>query len=107
MRREAESHVAVEPFDNYVSNALETRRSRQPLHGHRIPAFSEGEKHLIYVTTDGLFLPSLDHDSAWRPSPRRRVAIDTVQTGGIFADLPGCARSPRTRAAHVGHQRRP
>ena len=56
--------------------------------------FIEGEKRLLYVSTDGLFLPRAEDDlSLAAVANDARVAIDTVQTGGLYADPPGL-RSP-------------
>jgi VWFA-related protein len=49
--------------------------------------FVEGEKHLIYFTERGIFLPRLEHErSIAAMANDARVAIDTIATGGTFAE---------------------
>jgi hypothetical protein len=44
----------------------------------------EGEKHLLFVTEKGMYLPRVDDDAALSQAANdARVAIDTFQTGGI------------------------
>jgi VWFA-related protein len=46
--------------------------------------YMEGEKHLVYVTPDGLFLPRTDYDDNIAAyASDARVVIDSIQTGGI------------------------
>src|SRR5262249_17272326 len=82
--------LAIEPFDTYVSSALATRQDLGSLYtGIEYLPFLEGEKHLIYITTGGLFLPALENDLSLAAAANdARVVIDTVQTGGVFADPP-------------------
>lgn len=81
----------LESFDSYVSNARTTRHDLRSLYtGIEYLRFIAGEKRLIYVSTDGLFLPSVEDDlSLAAMASDARVAIDTIQTGGVFADPPG------------------
>jgi VWFA-related protein len=87
---QAES-AGIEAFDSYVSSALATRQDLGSIYtGIEYLRFIEGEKRLIYVSTDGLFLPSVDDDlSLAAVASDARVAIDTIQTGGLYADPPG------------------
>ena len=91
--REAEKAegVGIEAFDSYVSSALATRQDLGSLYtGIEYLRFIEGEKRLIYISTDGLFLPSFEDDlSLAAVASDARVAIDTIQTGGLYADPPG------------------
>jgi VWFA-related protein len=46
----------------------------------------EGEKHLIFFTERGLTMPRLEEDVALAQAANdARVAIDTVETGGVYA----------------------
>jgi len=46
--------------------------------------FIEGEKHLVYVAEDGVFLPRLESEySVAAVANDARVVIDTIQTGGL------------------------
>jgi VWFA-related protein len=83
--------AGIEAFDNYVSSALATRQDLGSIYtGIEYLRFIDGEKRLIYISTDGLFLPSVDDDlSLAAVASDARVAIDTIQTGGLYADPPG------------------
>ena len=83
--------VGIESFDSYVSNARATRQDLGSIYpGIEYLRFIEGEKRLIYVSTDGLFLPRVEDDlSLAAVANDARVAIDTIQTGGLYADPPG------------------
>lgn len=88
---EQSERAGIEAFDSYVSSALATRQDLGSIYtGIEYLRFIEGEKRLIYVSTDGLFLPSVDDDlSLAAVASDARVAIDTIQTGGLYADPPG------------------
>jgi VWFA-related protein len=83
--------AGLESFDSYVSNARATRHDLRSIYtGIEYLRFIAGEKRLIYVSTDGLFLPRVEDDlSLAAVASDARVAIDTIQTGGVFADPPG------------------
>jgi VWFA-related protein len=83
--------AGLEAFDSYVSSALATRQDLGSIYtGIEYLRFIDGEKRLIYISTDGLFLPSADDDlSLAAVASDARVAIDTIQTGGLYADPPG------------------
>ena len=52
----------------------------------------EGEKHLIFFTEKGLTMPRLEEDVALSQAANdARVAIDTIETGGIYVGQPGNA----------------
>ena len=91
--REAEKAegVGIEAFDSYVSSALATRQDLGSIYtGIEYLRFIDGEKRLIYISTDGLFLPSVEDDlSLAAVGSDARVAIDIIQTGGLYADPPG------------------
>ena len=88
---ERAERVGIESFESYVSNARATRHDLGSIYtGIEYLRFIEGEKRLIYVSTDGLFLPRVDDDlSLAAIANDARVAIDTIQTGGLYADPPG------------------
>lgn len=83
--------AGLESFDSYVSNARATRHDLRSIYtGIEYLRFIAGEKRLIYVSADGLFLPRVEDDlSLAAVANDARVAIDTVQTGGLYADPPG------------------
>lgn len=88
---EGAESAGIEAFDSYISSALATRQDLGSIYtGIEYLRFIDGEKRLIYVSTDGLFLPSVDDDlSLAAVASDARVAIDTIQTGGLYADPPG------------------
>jgi hypothetical protein len=50
----------------------------------------EGEKHIVYFTERGLTLPRLEEDELLAAAANdARVAIDTVETGGIYVGQAG------------------
>ena len=50
----------------------------------------EGEKHIVYVTERGLTLPRLEEDELLAAAANdARVAIDTVETGGLYVAQTG------------------
>jgi len=50
----------------------------------------EGEKHLVFVTERGMYLPRVEDDAALaRAASNARVAIDTFQTGGVIGQSGG------------------
>src|SRR5262249_42644334 len=84
-------HLAVEPFESYVSSMREARQDLGGVYtGIEYLRFLEGEKHLVYFSTDDLFLPRPEDDlSLAAVANDARGVIDTVQTGGLYADPPG------------------
>ncbi|MBZ5555538.1 MAG: VWA domain-containing protein [Acidobacteriia bacterium] len=50
--------------------------------------YLSGEKHLMFFTENGLFLPTLGHDKSIASIANdARVSIDTFQTGGLFMEV--------------------
>jgi hypothetical protein len=50
----------------------------------------EGEKHLVFVTERGMYLPRVEDDASLaRVASDARVAIDTFQTGGVIGQQGG------------------
>jgi hypothetical protein len=58
--------------------------------------YMDGEKHLLFFTEQGLFLPRLENDKSLAAMANdARVTIDTFQTGGVDASgLPSAATPP-------------
>jgi VWFA-related protein len=78
-------------FDEYVALNRQTMQDVGNLYaGLDYLRFLEGEKHLIFVTEQGFYLPSAngDRDVAAIASDAR-VAIDTFQTGGVATTMVG------------------
>ena len=90
-------------FDDFVA---ETRQSMQDMDniytGIEYLRHMEGEKHLIFVTEQGINMPSADDDrSVTAVATDARVAIHTIQTGGVDARLANVNTSSTT-VTHLG-----
>jgi VWFA-related protein len=54
----------------------------------------EGEKHLVFVTEKGMYLPRMEDDmSLAQAASVAQVAIDTFQTGGLTPQLGGAVQN--------------
>ena len=75
-------------FEEYVSTSASTTQDLQNIYtGIEYMRYIEGEKHLLFFTEQGLFLPRLENDKSLAALANdARVAIDTFQTGGIITD---------------------
>jgi VWFA-related protein len=73
------------PFSEYASTFASTSQDVQNIFTCiEYLRYMEGEKHLIFFTERGLFLPRLEQDNSIAAVANdARVAIDTFQTGGI------------------------
>lgn len=76
-------------FDDYVALSRQTLQDVGNLYaGIDYLRFIEGEKHLIFVNEQGFLLPSADYDRDLASlAAAARVAIDTVQTGGVATQM--------------------
>jgi VWFA-related protein len=77
------------PFEEYVSTAAMTHLDIQNIYtAIEYLRYVEGEKHLLFFTENGLFLPRLENDKSIAAMANdARVTIDTFQTGGVYSDL--------------------
>ncbi len=94
--RDAGGFVVDLPFGTYVSNYVATMQDLQNLYaGIQYMRYLEGEKHLVFVCEQGLFLPRVEDDhSLAAVANDARVVIDTIQTGGLWGGpLPSSYRS--------------
>ncbi len=73
------------PFDDFVSSNSQTMQDVQNLYtAVEYLRYVEGEKHVLFFTENGLFLPRLEHDESLAAMANdARVTIDTFQTGGV------------------------
>ncbi|MBZ5537282.1 MAG: VWA domain-containing protein [Acidobacteriia bacterium] len=73
------------PFEDYVSTAATTLQDLRNIYtAIEYLRYIEGEKHLMFFTENGLFLPRLENDKSIAAMANdARVAIDTIQTGGV------------------------
>jgi VWFA-related protein len=76
------------PFDEFISSNAQTTQDLQNLYtAIEYLRYVEGEKHLLFFSEKGLFLPRLEHDQSLAAMANdARVTVDTFQTGGV--DLP-------------------
>ena len=84
-------------FDDYVSSNAQTMQDVQNLYtAIEYLRYMDGEKHLLFFTEQGIFLPRLDNDKSLAAMANdARVTIDTFQTGGVDpAGLPSAATPP-------------
>ena len=77
------------PFEDYVSTATTTMQDLRNIYtAIEYLRYIEGEKHLMFFTENGLFLPRLENDKSIAAMANdARVVIDTVQTGGVDASF--------------------
>lgn len=84
-------------FDDYTRRSLETRTDLSTLYaGVRYLRWVEGEKHLVFISHSGLFLPRLEHaQSLASLASDARVSIDIIHTAGTpaFSMATGAART--------------
>ena len=79
------------PLDDFVSSTAQTLQDLGNLYGAiEYLRHFEGEKHIVFFTERGLILPRLEEDEILASAANdARVAIDTVETGGIYVGQPG------------------
>jgi VWFA-related protein len=78
-------------FDEYIFNEAQTRSDLESLYaGIEYLRHLQGEKHLVFVSERGLYLPREESDySIAAVASDARVVLDTIHTGGV-----GNPRSP-------------
>lgn len=74
------------PFDDFIENNAKTLQDLGNCYaGVEYLRHIEGEKHLVFVTEKGMALPRMDDDASLaKVANDARVAIDVIQTGGIY-----------------------
>jgi VWFA-related protein len=92
------------PFDEYVEKSFDTNQDLGNLYaGIRYLRYLDGEKHLVFLTREGLFLPRLENaNSIASLANDARVTIDILHTGGMTGGPPmppPSQLSPNSRAA--------
>lgn len=73
-------------FDEYAKTSVQTFQDLGNVYaGINYLKYLDGEKHLVFVSEGGLFLPRLDNDhSVAALASDARVVIDVLQTGGLI-----------------------
>jgi VWFA-related protein len=74
------------PFDEYAASAAGTNQDVQNIFtAIEYLRYMDGEKHLMFFTENGLFLPRVQYDKdIANVASDARVAFDAFQTGGIY-----------------------
>ncbi len=77
------------PFDQFASTSAMTNQDIQNIFtAIEYLRYMEGEKHLLFFTEKGLFLPRAEYDKSLASMANdARVVIDTFQTGGVELPL--------------------
>jgi VWFA-related protein len=72
-------------LDEYARTAVQTAQDIENIYtGINYLKYLDGEKHLVFVSEGGLFLPRLENDhSIAALASDARVVLDTLQTGGL------------------------
>lgn len=88
-------------FDEYVETNLQTMQDLGNLYtGVEYLRHIEGEKHLIYISENGMLLPRVEDDKSLAARANgARVVVDTILTGGVAAGPPMAAMSSRMAGA--------
>ena len=78
------------PFDEYVEKSFDTNQDLGNLYaGIRYLRYLDGEKHLVFFTREGLFLPRLENaNSLAALANDARVTVDVLHTGGVTGGRP-------------------
>jgi len=81
-------------FDEYVTANAQTLQDVGNIYtGIEYLRYIDGEKHLVFFTETGIFLPRSEDDrSIAAAASDARVAIDTIHTGGLLGAPPPTAR---------------
>ncbi|RPJ87135.1 MAG: VWA domain-containing protein [Acidobacteria bacterium] len=79
------SHITDLPFEEYLEKRGSTSQDLENIFSAiEYVRFMEGEKHLLFLTGEGLFLPNLeDDDSLASTASDARVRVHVVQTAGM------------------------
>ena len=77
-------------FEEYVSYNSESMTDLENIYtGIEYLRYLEGEKHLVFITERGLFLPRVEDDNSIAAMANdARVVLDTIQVGGVPGDGP-------------------
>ncbi len=91
------SHTTDLPFEQYMAVRGNTSQDLENIFSAiEYLRFMDGEKHVLFLTGQGLFLPNLEDDESLASTASdARVRIHVVQTGGIdIKDMVGASANP-------------
>jgi VWFA-related protein len=79
------------PLETFIATTAQTLQDLGNLYaGIEYLRHFEGEKHIVFLTERGLTLPRLEEDEILASAANdARVAIDTIETGGIYVGQAG------------------
>jgi VWFA-related protein len=80
-----ERGTADQSLEEYALSNIQTMSDLENLYtGIEYLRYLEGEKHLVYLTERGLFLPRMEDDTSLAAMANdARVVLDTIHTGGV------------------------
>jgi VWFA-related protein len=78
-------------FDSFVARNVQTFHDLGNVYGGiEYLRYIDGEKHLVFLTEDGLFVPRVENDvNLADVASDARVVIDIIKTGGVYSEFPG------------------
>jgi VWFA-related protein len=91
VQREADRRSGFTPIDEQIGGASQTKQDLDLIYGGiESMRYLDGEKHLIFLTDQGIRMPhGTDDDRAIsKVANDARVALDTVQAGGVYGGKP-------------------
>ncbi len=91
-------------IDDYIGEATRTLSEMDRLSSAiDYLRFVEGEKHLIYIVEQGMYLPRVEGDMSLAASANEaRVTLNVIQTGGLLAPKAPMSASQTVRAQGSG-----
>jgi VWFA-related protein len=94
------------PFEEYVSTSSMTHLDIQNIYtAIEYLRYVEGEKHILFFTENGLFLPRLENDKSIAAMANdARVSVDTFQTGGVYLNMDMRSSSSQSNASGSARQ---
>ena len=77
-------------FETWVSMNVQTLHDLGNVYGGiEYLRYIDGEKHLVFLTEDGLFVPRFENDRNLADvASDARVVIDIIKTGGLYSEPP-------------------
>ena len=78
-------------FEAFVARNVQTFHDLGNVYGGiEYLRYIEGEKHLVFLTEHGLFVPRVENDvNLADVASDARVVIDIIKTGGVYSEFPG------------------
>jgi VWFA-related protein len=92
------------PLDEFAARSLHTDQDIEKMYaGIRYMRYLDGEKHMVLLTPQGLFMPRLESGNPIAALANdARVAIDIIHTYGMQAGAPMTVRGSGSATSQVG-----